>query len=112
MKAGHFSPQQVLRLVPPICDALEFAHNEGVLHRDIKPENILIDTRRRVKIADFGIAKLMGRNQEKTLLTSSGMVVGTPQYMAPEQLEHPQEVDQRADVYSLGVVLYEMLTGE
>jgi len=112
MQAGHFSPQQALYLVPKICDALQFAHNEGVLHRDIKPENILLDTRGRVKIADFGIAKLMGEPKEAVTLTGSGMVVGTANYMAPEQLEHPQDVDQRADIYSLGVVFYEMLTGE
>ena len=112
MQAGHFSPQQALYLVPKICEALQFAHDEGILHRDIKPENILLDTRGRVKIADFGIAKLMGEARESVSLTASGMVVGTPHYMAPEQLEHPQDVDQRADIYSLGVVFYEMLTGE
>ena len=112
MQPGRFSPQQALYLVPKICDALQFAHNEGVLHRDIKPENILLDTRGRVKIADFGIAKLMGEAKENLTLTASGMVVGTANYMAPEQIEHPQDVDQRADIYSLGVVFYEMLTGE
>ena len=112
MQAGRFSPQQALFLVPRICEALQFAHGEGILHRDIKPENILLDTRGRVKIADFGIAKLVGEAKEKITLTARGMVVGTPHYMAPEQLEHPQDVDQRADIYSLGVVFYEMLTGE
>ncbi|HKW31276.1 MAG TPA: serine/threonine-protein kinase, partial [Verrucomicrobiae bacterium] len=112
MQTGHFSPQQALYLVPKICDALQFAHNEGILHRDIKPENILLDTRGRVKIADFGIAKLVGEPKKNITLTASGMVVGTPNYMAPEQIEHPQDVDQRADIYSLGVVFYEMLTGE
>jgi tRNA A-37 threonylcarbamoyl transferase component Bud32 len=112
MKAGRFSPQQALFLVPKICEALQFAHDEGILHRDIKPENILLDTRGRVKIADFGIAKLIGEKIKGATLTASGMVVGTPHYMAPEQLEHPQDVDQRADIYSLGVVFYEMLTGE
>ncbi len=112
MQAGRFTPQQAMMLVPKICDALQFAHDEGVLHRDIKPENILLDTRGRVKIADFGIAKLVGEAREKLTLTASGAAVGTPHYMAPEQLEHPQDVDQRADIYSLGVVFYEMLTGE
>src|SRR5215472_1413312 len=111
LRAGRFSPPQALALVPKICDALQYAHEEGVLHRDIKPENLLLDTRGRVKIADFGIAKLMGEAKDITL-TASGSAVGTPHYMAPEQLERPQEVDQRADVYSLGVVFYEMLTGE
>jgi serine/threonine protein kinase len=112
MQAGRFTPQQAMMLVPKICEALQFAHDEGILHRDIKPENILLDTKGRVKIADFGIAKLIGEAREKVSLTGSGLAVGTPHYMAPEQLEHPQDVDQRADIYSLGVVFYEMLTGE
>jgi tRNA A-37 threonylcarbamoyl transferase component Bud32 len=111
MRAGRFTPAQALALVPKICDALQYAHEEGVLHRDIKPENLLLDTRGRLKIADFGIAKLMGDAKDITL-TASGATIGTPHYMAPEQLERPQDVDQRADVYSLGVVFYEMLTGE
>ena len=111
MRAGRFTPAQALAIVPKICDALQYAHEEGVLHRDIKPENLLLDTRGRIKIADFGIAKLLGENKDITL-TASGSAVGTPHYMAPEQLERPQDVDQRADVYSLGVVFYEMLTGE
>ena len=124
MKVGRFTPAQALSVVPKICEALQFAHNEGILHRDIKPENILLDSKGRVKIADFGIAKLVeggdsALRQPGTAgpalaanLTETGKVLGTPQYMAPEQLEHPQDVDQRADIYSLGVVFYEMLTGE
>lgn len=112
MQAGRFTPQQAMLLVPKICEALQFAHDEGVLHRDVKPENILLDSRGRVKIADFGIAKLVGEAQEKLTLTASGVAIGTPHYMAPEQLERPNDVDQRADIYSLGVVFYEMLTGE
>ena len=112
MHAGRFSPQQALVIVPKICEALQFAHDEGILHRDIKPENILLDASGRVKIADFGIAKLIGAAKENMTLTASGMVIGTPHYMAPEQIEHPQDVDHRADIYSLGVVFYEMLTGE
>ncbi len=112
MKVGRFTPAQALAIVPRICEALQFAHNEGILHRDIKPENILLDAKGRVKIADFGIAKLVGEPGKGTMLTDQGAVLGTPHYMAPEQLEHPQDVDQRADIYSLGVVFYEMLTGE
>ncbi|MBI5386667.1 MAG: protein kinase [Verrucomicrobia bacterium] len=112
MQAGRFTPGQALGIVPKICEALQFAHDEGILHRDIKPENILLDLRGRVKIADFGIAKLMGDTAPEVSLTASGSAIGTPHYMAPEQLEHPQDVDQRADIYSLGVVFYEMLTGE
>ncbi|MGO9202129.1 MAG: serine/threonine-protein kinase [Limisphaerales bacterium] len=112
MKAGRFTPAQALAVVPRICEALQFAHNEGILHRDIKPENILLDTKGRVKIADFGIAKLVGEPHTDASLTATGAVLGTPHYMAPEQLERSGEVDHRADIYSLGVVFYEMLTGE
>lgn len=112
MRAGRFTPAQALVVVPKICEALQFAHNEGILHRDIKPENILVDVRGRVKIADFGIAKLVGDAQPEATLTGSGATLGTPHYMAPEQLEKPGTVDHRADIYSLGVVFYEMLTGE
>ncbi|MBI3417636.1 MAG: protein kinase [Verrucomicrobia bacterium] len=112
MRAGKFSAAEALNIVPKICDALQFAHSEGILHRDIKPENILLDTKGRVKIADFGIAKLIGDATPDITLTASGAALGTPHYMAPEQLEKPQEVDHRADIYSLGVVFYEMLTGE
>jgi serine/threonine protein kinase len=111
MKAGRFSPSQALAVVPEICEALQFAHDEGVLHRDIKPENILLDTKGRIKIADFGIAKLLVDTARGITLTQ-GVAPGTPQYMAPEQFEQPATVDHRADIYSLGVVLYEMLTGE
>ena len=112
MRTGRFAPEQALAVVPKICEALQYAHDEGVLHRDIKPENILIDTRGRVKIADFGIAKLIGSEAAEFTLTQSGARLGTPTYMAPEQIENRGDVDHRADIYSLGVVFYEMLTGE
>jgi tRNA A-37 threonylcarbamoyl transferase component Bud32 len=112
MRAGRFSPAQALVLVPQICEALQFAHDHGVMHRDIKPENILLDARGRVKLADFGIAKLLGDSGPEPGLTVTGAAVGTPQYMAPEQIERPGDVDHRADIYSLGVVFYELLTGE
>lgn len=112
MKSGGFTAAQALAIVPRICEALQYAHNEGVLHRDIKPDNILLDTRGRVKIADFGIAKLMAEAAAENPLTGSGSSLGTPHYMAPEQIEKPNAVDHRADIYSLGVVFYEMLTGE
>ena len=110
--AGRLTPDQALAIVPQICEALQFAHNEGIVHRDIKPENILMDKKGRVKITDFGIAKMLGGTTEETRLTGVRDVVGTPHYMAPEQIEKPQSVDHRADIYSLGVVFYEMLTGE
>ncbi|MCP5547324.1 MAG: protein kinase [Akkermansiaceae bacterium] len=98
---GKMAPEQALAIVPPICEALEYAHGKGVVHRDIKPENLLLDREGRIKIADFGIASLVGATGEKS---------GTPPYMAPEQ--ESGSVDRRADIYALGVVLYEMLTGE
>jgi serine/threonine protein kinase len=113
MQAGRFTPTESLAMVTEICSALKFAHEEGILHRDIKPENVLIDSKGRVKIADFGIAKLVGEGgRSDVTLTLDGSILGSPHYMAPEQIETPGDVDQRADIYSLGVVLYEMLTGE
>jgi len=112
MRASRFTPGQALTIVPKVCEALQYAHDEGVLHRDIKPENILLDTKGRVKIADFGIAKMVGADQPASGITASGAALGTPHYMAPEQIEKPAEVDHRADIYSLGVVFYELLTGE
>jgi tRNA A-37 threonylcarbamoyl transferase component Bud32 len=109
---GKMAPGQALTIVPKICEALQYAHEQGIVHRDIKPENILLDKQGRVKIADFGIAKMMGVGDGQQALTGAKDVVGTPHYMAPEQLEKPLTVDHRADIYSLGVVFYEMLTGE
>jgi tRNA A-37 threonylcarbamoyl transferase component Bud32 len=112
IRNGNLSPEQALRIVPQICDALQFAHDEGIVHRDIKPENILVDKKGRVKIADFGLAKLLGRAPEDLSLTGTGQLMGTLGYMAPEQLQEAHAVDHRADIYSLGVVFYEMLTGK
>ena len=108
IETKRFTPEQALAIVPPICEALQFAHDHKIVHRDIKPENLLLDRNGRVKIADFGIAKIIGaaagQNEEK--------VAGTPRYVAPEQVTEPEQVDHRADIYSLGVVIYELLTGE
>lgn len=112
MRAGRFTPQQALAVVPGICDALQAAHAQGVWHRDIKPENILLDAQGNVKIVDFGIARLVGDPRRDFTLTRTGAALGSAAYMAPEQHEKPHDVDHRADIYSLGVVIYEMLTGE
>jgi len=112
MQAGRLTPEQALTIVPQVCDALQFAHEEGIVHRDIKPENILLDKRGRVRIADFGLAKLLGKSETDATLTGHHQVMGTLRYMAPEQMEGSHDVDHRADIFSLGVVFYEMLTGD
>lgn len=117
MRTARLSPPEALAIVPQICDALQYAHDEGIVHRDIKPENILVDKRGRVKIADFGLAKLLASgghesHESASLLTATAQVMGTLRYMAPEQMESSAHVDHRADIYSLGVVFYELLTGE
>ncbi|MBX7246152.1 MAG: serine/threonine protein kinase [Candidatus Sumerlaeaceae bacterium] len=106
------SPKEALALVPQVCAALQYAHNAGIVHRDIKPENILINLKGEIKIADFGLAKLLPGNGAQGMPHGSVTVIGTPAYMAPEQIESPATVDHRADVYALGVVFYELLTGE
>ncbi|HUA65908.1 MAG TPA: protein kinase [Alphaproteobacteria bacterium] len=122
LNTGRISPREALAIVVQICDAMQFAHDQGIVHRDIKPKNILLDRRGHVKVADFGLAKLMGTGNEPAAaggtvacsptLTESGKIMGTLQYMSPEQISAPGEVDHRADIYALGVVFYQMLTGE
>ncbi|MCH8006989.1 MAG: serine/threonine protein kinase [Planctomycetes bacterium] len=112
---GRVAPDEAIRIIDSVCEALEYAHGEGIVHRDIKPENILLDSKGRIKIADFGLAKLLrpnGSGRPDLTLTAPHQLMGTPHYMAPEQTEHPGGVDHRADLYSLGVVFYEMITGE
>jgi serine/threonine protein kinase len=99
--------EQIAPLVEQICNALQDAHNQGVIHRDIKPSNILLDKNNRVLVADFGLAAIVGGN---TQLTGEGEILGTPDYMAPEQIDG-SPVDPRTDIYSVGVLVYEMVTG-
>jgi len=114
IQTGELSASEALKIIPQICEALQYAHEEGIVHRDIKPENILLNKKGQVRIADFGLAKLLDRPSTRptSMLTKVGQQMGTPHYMAPEQIERPSGVDHRADIYSLGVVFYEMLTGE
>ncbi len=112
MQAAPMLPEHALQVATSICEALDYAHSQGIVHRDMKPENVLIDSFGRVKIADFGLARLTGTPQQDRRLTSTGQIMGTLHYMAPEQIERPMEVDHRADLYALGVIFYEMLTQE
>ncbi len=102
----RFSITEAVQIVEQVADALAFAHDRGVVHRDIKPPNIMLVGRGRVKIMDFGIARM----RSSDLKTQTGMMLGTPRYMSPEQVAG-RPVDQRSDIFSLGTVLYEMLTG-
>jgi len=119
LRTQKFTPEAALAIVPPLCDALQFAHDRRIVHRDIKPENLLLDKAGRVKVADFGIAKMLGTlngggasGESTAQENATRNAIGTPGYSAPEQKSEPQRVDNRADIYSLGVVFYEMLTGE
>jgi serine/threonine protein kinase/Tfp pilus assembly protein PilF len=107
--------RQRLELFTPVCDAVHHAHQKGIIHRDLKPSNILvtlIDGRPLPKVIDFGIAKATGSAlDEHTAYTEIGRLMGTPEYMSPEQAAGGRDIDTRSDVYSLGVVLYQMLTG-
>ena len=102
----QLDPRFVVEVVSQIADGLGYAHSKGVVHRDIKPANIIITSDKQAKITDFGIARV-----ETSNLTMEGQLLGTPNYMSPEQIQG-QEVDHRADIFSLGVMLYEMVTGQ
>ena len=110
IKAGSLSPQQALAVVTQVCDALNYAHRSNIVHRDIKPANVMLDVEGQVRVADFGLAQ-MGLPGEGHDAGDSEVTLGSPDYIAPEQLQIGMEADQRADIYSLGVMTYEMLTG-
>ena len=111
IKADPLPPHEALVLVRSVLSALEHAHDRGIVHRDIKPENILVAPGGIVKVADFGLSRLLGPN-DSTRLTHTHLALGTFEYMAPEQREKAKEADERSDLYATGVVLYEMVAGE
>ncbi len=106
LRVGHLSMGKAVSIAKQVCEGLMEAHRLGVVHRDLKPQNIMIDKEGNVRIMDFGIA----RSLIKKGITGTGLIIGTPEYMSPEQAEM-KEVDQRSDIYSLGVILFEMVTG-
>lgn len=118
IESRRLTPDEALGIITPVCDALQAAHERGIVHRDVKPENLLIDRNGVVKIADFGIARMMdepdgevGNPAAQDLSVTHTLAAGTPDYAAPEQ-RNSTPSDHRADIYSLGVVLYEMITGQ
>ena len=111
MDQGPVKPERARQIVDELCAALASAHAAHVIHRDIKPSNILIDSKGALKLCDFGLSKIHRGNSTEYTLTTPDVRMGTPVYVAPEQWEDPVNADARADIYSLGVVIYEMLVG-
>src|SRR5215472_12167957 len=111
MDAGKTAPKEALKIVAQVCRAIDYAHGKQIVHRDLKPENILVDEQGYAKVADFGLAG-MRQTEGGEHLTATAVAMGTINYMAPEQRRDAKSVDGRADLYSLGVVFYELLTGE
>ncbi len=107
LKRGPLQPRDAVKIVRNILSALDHAHDAGVIHRDVKPENVLLDAQGGALLSDFGIAHVSGHT-----LTATGASMGTPHYMAPEQLNNPETADRRIDIYAVGILLYELLTGE
>ncbi len=112
LQTGQLSATTTFEIIRQMCDALEAAHALGLVHRDLKPENVLLNNIGTAKLADFGLAKLRSADMAPNTLTGEQETMGTPHYMAPEQIERPRSVDHRADLFSLGVLFYELLTGE
>ena len=107
----RFDPKESVHIMGELCEALHFAHEAGIIHRDIKPANVMIDSQGRVKLADFGVARITDADKGSTEKTQAGAVVGTPAYMSPEQIEGGN-IDRRTDIFSAGIILYQFLTGE
>jgi Protein kinase domain/Sulfatase-modifying factor enzyme 1/Lectin C-type domain len=107
---GFVDPLRAIRITSAVCEALAFAHEEGIIHRDIKPSNILLDKKGRVKVGDFGLARMT--NPDHDMRTGTNLTMGTADFMAPEALAGGTKVDERADIYAVGVMLYQMLTGK
>ncbi len=112
MSSGSVGREDSLAIISTVCNALQYAHSKGVVHRDIKPENILLGEDGTIKVADFGIAKIIDNSPGSPALTATRQVLGSLHYLAPEHLESPTQVDHRVDLYALGVVFYELLTGQ
>jgi serine/threonine-protein kinase len=109
-REGELPVGETVRILREVADALQYAHRQGVVHRDIKPDNVLISNNHAV-VADFGVAKAVSASTGESSLTSLGVALGTPAYMAPEQASADPHVDHRADIYALGAMAYEMLAG-
>ena len=105
-----FELEAILRMMGELLDALDFAHEAGVIHRDVKPANVMIDAAGRVKLTDFGVARITGPEADLGEATRAGAMIGTPAYMSPEQVQG-QPIDRRSDVFSAGVLFYQLLTG-
>ena len=108
MKQGHLPLDEIGYLFRQVGTALDYAHRQGIVHRDIKPSNIMIDRDGNAFVTDFGIARMVGTGGSR--LTDSNAIIGTPDYMSPEQAKGDSTIDARADIYSLGIILFEALT--
>jgi serine/threonine-protein kinase len=107
----RFPLPEVLRMMVNLLDALDFAHEAGVIHRDVKPANVMVDAAGRVKLTDFGVARITDPDADLGEATRAGAVIGTPSYMSPEQIQG-QPIDRRTDVFSAGVLFYQLVTGK
>jgi serine/threonine protein kinase len=112
IRSGGVPPVEALAMIIQICTALQYTHDQGIVHRDIKPVNLLIDKKGVIKLTDFGLAKLVQSTPSGDALTQTNQQIGTPFYMAPEQRSNADTLDHRVDIYALGVVFYELLTGK